>query len=60
MSYLDKCFCTFYTECTKGDKCDRALTPQIRLNAEKWMKNAPINIFVNKPKCFEDDTHRTS
>lgn len=53
--FKDSCFCTFYEKCKKGKECDRALTPKVLEDAEKWMKNAPICQFVDKPECFEEN-----
>lgn len=55
MYYLDKTFCSFYKECKKGKECDRALTPEIVGKANRWMEDAPICKFVDKPKCFKEN-----
>lgn len=57
MCYLDKTFCSFWIKCKNGHKCHRALTPTVLIEAEKWMKNAPICEFSEKPKCYEEDKY---
>lgn len=49
--YKDMTFCTFYEDCEYGDKCLRALTDEVKADAERWMKDAPICCFVDKPDC---------
>ena len=51
--YGDMTFCTFWKECKDGKECNRALTEKVEQDAEKWMKNAPICTFVEKPECFK-------
>jgi len=43
-------FCTYYETC--ATPCSRALTPQVEADAEKWMKNAPICMYSEKPTCY--------
>ena len=53
--FRDKTFCTFYKECTKGQLCDRALTPDVIKQAHEWWggEDAPICEFVGiPPECF--------
>ena len=52
--YRDMCFCTYYKDCARKDECPRPLTPEVQAQAEKWMKNAPIDRFSEKPECFEE------
>ena len=52
LCYKDMTFCPYWEECNLGYQCDRALTQLIKDNAEKWMKNAPISQFSEKPSCF--------
>jgi hypothetical protein len=58
MEYMDRCFCAFYSECwhcAEGPEgCARALTPLIRLQAEK--AGLPICQFTFKPECFKEIT----
>jgi len=53
LCYKDMTFCTFWKECKDNKKCGRALTDKIKEDAEKWMKNAPICAYVDKPDCFK-------
>jgi len=32
--------------------CDRALTEDVKRDAEKWMKDAPIAMYSEKPDCY--------
>ena len=50
--YRDMTFCSFYKECVDAKDCHRKLTPEVIEAAEKWMKNAPIVQFTDKPECF--------
>lgn len=49
--YRDKTFCKLYRKCKFGKECGRALTPEIKKGA--IMKNLPIEMFIETPKCFE-------
>lgn len=53
MCYRDMTFCGFWEDCKKAKTCRRALTNEIKEKAEKWMKNAPICQFVDKPDCWK-------
>ena len=57
MCYQDMTFCPFFKNCKNGDNCMRALTEQVKQDAQKWWGdgNPPISIFVEKPKCFKGD-----
>ena len=52
--YRDRTFCE-YTECKNYASCDRALTPQVQKDAEKWWggKDAPICTYAEEPVCFK-------
>lgn len=50
--YKDKTFCPFYKTCKDGAGCDRALTEEVKAAAERWMKDAPICMFADKPDCY--------
>jgi len=54
--YKDMTFCNFES-CKKFKECNRALTKNVKDNADKWwgfgFRKAPICIFLNKPKCYE-------
>jgi len=54
MCYKDMTFCSYHEDCSTGEDCDRALTPKVIESAEKWMKNAPICQYADKPKCFKE------
>lgn len=56
MCYLDMTFCEFYNQCEVGERCPRALTPEIQDNAERWYgkPNPPFCLFMDKPKCFQE------
>ena len=52
--YKDMTFCPFYKECQLGEKCFRALKPEVIEAAHVWWgdKTAPIAEYVEKPPCF--------
>ena len=65
--YRDMTFCTYYTSCTHGNTCNRALTPEVIKKADEWwngggvlaednedMGEAPISVFAEKSECFVD------
>ena len=54
MCYKDKTFCTQST-CANWNTCDRALTDEVKEQADKWWgkPGAPIAIFTDKPNCYE-------
>lgn len=59
LCYKDRCFCSFYLDCFHGDVCERALTPQVQEDAEKWSKSfgvegGLIDMFSEPPKCFKE------
>lgn len=54
MCYKDMTFCNFYKECSKGGKCEIALTDKVIEAARRWMKDPPICVFKDKPECFEE------
>lgn len=53
MTYMDMTFCRFYEDCIKAKDCPRPLTPEVKAKAEKWMKNAPICVYSEKPTCHK-------
>lgn len=53
MCYRDMTFCTFYEDCKTASTCERPLTEQIKKDAEKWMKDAPISMYIDKPECWK-------
>lgn len=50
--YKDMTFYAHYKTCETP--CGRALTPEVKADAEKWMKNAPICMFSDKPECWKE------
>jgi hypothetical protein len=56
IGYKDRCWCTERGCISFGKDCDRALTNEVKLQAEKWWGSpgAPINVFAEKPECFVD------
>lgn len=59
ISYKDRTFCTF-SKCTRfsQEKCNRALTPEVIADAEKWWGNSafPVSTFADMPICFTTDS----
>lgn len=51
MCYKGMTFCPFYKDCTSAFSCERPLTAKVQADAERWMKNAPIAVFRDKPEC---------
>jgi len=51
MSYMDMTFCNYYKTCLFRKECHRPLTEKVKASAEKWMKDAPIAMFSEKPSC---------
>jgi hypothetical protein len=51
--YLDQWWCKKYKDC--ANPCNRALTPEVQANADKWWGEgeAPIEVQVN-PRCFKE------
>ena len=56
--YKDTTFCTLYKDCKEGNKCEDALTPEVKADAEElWsgydsLDSCPISIYIYLPKCF--------
>lgn len=50
MSYKDKTFCTYFKQCKIGDKCDRALTFKVKIDAKRVEAN--IEMFTDYPDCY--------
>lgn len=50
MCYRDMTFCPYWRECQKGEKCKRALTPDVEFEAGRL----PIRIakYLDTPTCF--------
>jgi hypothetical protein len=54
MTYKDMTFCKAWKECKKGNKCERAYTEKLIVDATIWWggPNAPIAV-TDKFDCFE-------
>ena len=53
--YKDRWFCESYKTCKFRDKCNRALTPKVQKEADKWWNQkstTPIDSRI-KPECYE-------
>ena len=57
IGYMDKTWCTQGTCKLFGNGCDRALTDEVKVRANKWWgkEGAPIATFYpdEKPDCYE-------
>jgi len=55
LCYRDKTWCPFYSTCNQGIGCHRALTDQVKRDADHWWgkEGAPICMFSQKPKCYK-------
>jgi hypothetical protein len=54
MCYRDMTFCAFHAGCLSGDTCPRALTEDIIRQANEWIENVPVCVYMDKPECFVD------
>lgn len=54
MCFKDMTFCPFWEDCTHGDVCKRAFTPELKAEAKKWMDCPPICYYSEKPKCWKE------
>lgn len=56
MCYKDMTFCPYYRECKKGNKCGRALTPEVLQQAKEWWDTnfPPISKYIDPPECFKE------
>jgi hypothetical protein len=52
--YKDRTYCTFFTKCADGDKCDKALTDDIVQGAHEAKMD--ISQFIEKPTCFKKES----
>ena len=50
--FRDRTYCPYYHECQHGYFGTRALTKDVRINAERV--NLPICQFTEKPECFKE------
>jgi hypothetical protein len=57
ISFMDRCFCTFFKDCWHKDECSRALTLDVQMAAAEWWgsSDVPIDVFVDKPECFKEN-----
>ncbi len=54
LCFKDRTFCPFFAECWHGDTCSAALTDEVKREAERWMKDALVCVFSEKPECFRE------
>ena len=52
MCFRDKTYCSYYKDCIDGMFCQRALTRDVTVTAEKV--DLPISQFAEKPDCFRE------
>ena len=54
LCFRDMTFCPFWRDCADGSACDRALTPKVFDQADRWWggPEAPICEFVERPDCY--------
>ena len=54
IGYKDRTWCTENGCISFGKDCDRSLTSEVKLRAEKWWgkPDAPISVFGERPACF--------
>ena len=50
LCYRDTTYCTYYTTCSTGDNCSRALTPQVRRDAGSF--GLGVMQFTSEPDCY--------
>jgi hypothetical protein len=55
IGYNDKTYCTD-SKCAKWKDCPRALTEDVKKDAEKWWGNPnyPITMFAGRIDCYEE------
>jgi len=51
LTYRDMTFCPFFTTCTQGNTCRRALTLTVQRNAAHW--KMPVCQYGQKPECYK-------
>ncbi len=58
--YRDQTFCTEETCKHFENGCINALTKAVQKSAHKWWgsKDAPICVWAEKPKCYEEESIR--
>ncbi len=52
MSFQDKTFCPYYTDCENGIDCERALHYGVYEAANK--AGQPVSAYAARPLCFVD------
>jgi hypothetical protein len=54
LCYRDITFCKYYSRCVSGDRCPRALTPEVLAAAATWWGSfdSPVCTFATHPDCF--------
>jgi len=62
MSYRDRTFCPFWSDCASQNDCGRALTPEVLAAAARWWgsTDAPICQYAERPSCFLERSATTS
>ena len=53
LCYRDRTFCKFYTTCSMGEDCSRALTEQVAKDAAAF--GLPISNFGSEPDCHNEE-----
>lgn len=51
--FRDMTFCN-EVNCKEFTNCRRALTEKVKEDANRWMKNAPISMFLGRPNCYKE------
>lgn len=52
LCYKDKTFCPYCEDCKEGLGCHRALTHEVKKQAE--YTGLPISQFAEKPDCYKE------
>lgn len=59
LCYKDRTWCVWYEQCVSGKRCDAALTPKVREQAEEWWVasggepgEAPLSLTEGVAMCF--------
>jgi hypothetical protein len=60
ISYKDKTFCPFHTDCSGAKDCGRALTQEVLMDAQEWWQgfksedDVPISMYASQPDCWKE------
>ena len=49
--FRDMRFCNF-SDCADFVRCPRGYTEQIKKEAEQWMKDPPVDFYMDQPDCY--------